>query len=55
MSAKPKAGGSEKEALAVAKQKEQSARFIEAAREVGLDESEANFERAMESIAPKRS
>lgn len=32
----------------------QSARFIEAARELGIDESGAAFERAVDSLLPKK-
>lgn len=37
-----------------AAQKEQSARFIEAAREIGVDESGAEFERALKKVAPPK-
>lgn len=50
MAQKPKTGRAEKKALAADKQKAQSARFIEAAREHGVDETGNDFERAMKKI-----
>lgn len=37
-----------------ATQEEQSARFIEAAREIGVDESGKEFERALSKVIPKK-
>jgi hypothetical protein len=47
----PKAGDRSAEEAA---QKEQSERFIEAARAVGVDESGKEFERALSKIAPAK-
>lgn len=44
-------GGASK---ARATQKEQSARFIETARAIGVDESGKEFERALSKVAPKK-
>lgn len=50
MGRKPKAGGAEVKKT----DPEQSARFLEAAREVGVDETGEAFERAFErAVAPK--
>jgi len=55
MAQKPKAGSPKKKTLAADKQKAQSARFIEAAREAGVDESGKEFDRALRAVAqPKR-
>lgn len=54
MAQKPKAGGAEKKALAADKQKAQSARFIKAAREAGVDESGKGFEKSMSKILKSR-
>jgi len=50
MAQKPKAGSAEKKALAADKQKAQSARFIKAAREAGVDETVKKFERALKKL-----
>ena len=51
MGRKPKAGGAEGKRT----DPEQSARFLEAAREAGVDETGEAFERAFEKVAvPKR-
>ena len=47
MGRKPKAGGAEGKRT----DPEQSARFLEAARQVGVDETGEGFERAFEKIA----
>jgi hypothetical protein len=60
MAPKPKAGGAKKRpakaALPKAKEKEkpQRERFIEAAREVGVDETGREFERALVRIVPPK-
>ena len=57
MAAKPKAGGSAQappKASKKAKEKSQRERFIEAAREVGVDESGDEFERALDQIVPPK-
>jgi hypothetical protein len=54
MGRKPKAGGAEGEAKANrprVSDPEQSARFLEAARQAGVDETGEAFERAFEKIA----
>ncbi len=54
MAQKPKArGATNKVRSAAAKQKVQSARFIEAAREIGVDESGKEFDRALGKIVPR--
>lgn len=50
MAEKRKAGSASKEALAADKQKAQSARFIEAARESGVDETGREFEKALNKL-----
>ena len=55
MAPKQKASGTAKKAVAANKQKAHSARFIKAAREVGVDESAKEFERAIEKIIPPKS
>jgi hypothetical protein len=54
MAAKPKTGGTKKKAKPTKNQKEQSARFIKAAREIGIDESGRAFEKAMDKITLPR-
>jgi hypothetical protein len=54
MAQKPKTRGAPNKRSAEAKQKAQSERFIEAAREVGFDESGRAFEGAMKKIAPSK-
>ena len=49
-SQKPKPSGKKAKRLS---QKEQSERFIEAARELEVDETGAAFARAMENLTPK--
>jgi hypothetical protein len=51
MAEKRKAGGAAKKAVAAEQQKAQSARFIEAARDAGFDESGKGFESAINKIA----
>jgi hypothetical protein len=48
MASKPKARGPK------SKEKEQSERFIETARELGVDETGKEFERALGSVLKKR-
>lgn len=57
MAVKPKAGASKKKAGKPAipkEQKEQSERFIETARELGVDESGKKFERAFNKVLRTR-
>jgi len=55
MAQKPKARDpSNKKLDARAKQKEQSARFMKAAREFGVDESGKDFEQALKQIVPTK-
>lgn len=54
MAQKPKARKVAKKSSDAEKQKEQSARFIKAAREHGVDENGEEFERALDKIAPPR-
>jgi hypothetical protein len=54
MAQKPKARGATNKRSAEAKQKAQSARFIEAAREMGVDESGKEFERAIRKVVPAK-
>jgi hypothetical protein len=54
MRQKPKARASAGKARKPQNQKEQSARFIEAARAVGVDESGKEFDRAMKKLVPPR-
>jgi hypothetical protein len=56
MPEKPKARGSKatRDRSAEEAQKEQSERFIETAREIGMDESGKEFERALKKIAPPK-
>ena len=54
MAAKPKARKAPSKGNAAEKQKEQSARFIRAAREHGVDESGKGFETAMAAIMPSK-
>jgi hypothetical protein len=55
MGAKPKARPSASKAKKPkGTQKEQSARFIEAARAIGVDESGREFDRALSKIIPAR-
>jgi hypothetical protein len=56
MAAKPKAGKRQKETKAKApkKEKSQRERFIETAREIGVDESGAEFESAIKRIIPPK-
>jgi hypothetical protein len=58
MASKPKAGGAKKRtakaALPKAKEKSQRERFIEAARDVGVDESGREFDRVLKAIIPPR-
>lgn len=53
MAEKPKARKAPAKTDAASKQKEQSARFIKAAREIGLDESGKEFEKALTSLIAK--
>lgn len=53
MAQKRKAGGAAKKTVAADKQKAQSERFIEAAREIGVDESGKKFEAALKSLIKK--
>lgn len=50
MAEKRKVGSPAKKAVAADKQKEQSARFIEAARESGVDETGREFEKALKKL-----
>lgn len=52
MAEKPKARKAPAKADAASKQKEQSARFIKAAREIGVDETGKEFERALKKVIP---
>jgi hypothetical protein len=54
MPQKPKARGNTRKASAASKTKTQSERFIETARTIGVDESGAEFERALKKIIPRR-
>jgi hypothetical protein len=54
MGQKPKARSPAKKTSAAEKQKEQSARFIKAAREIGVDETGAEFEKALIHIAKNK-
>jgi hypothetical protein len=54
MPQKSKTGGSPKKVEKPKDQKEQSARFIEAARKIGVDESGREFERALRKIVPAK-
>ncbi len=57
MATKPKARSSPKKAEkpeAATKEKSQRERFIEAAREVGVDETGEEFERALRRLVPRR-
>jgi hypothetical protein len=54
MAKKPKARKAQAKTDAESKQKEQSARFIKAAREIGVDESGKEFERALDKMAMPR-
>jgi hypothetical protein len=53
MGAKPKARGPKKQAKK-AKEKPQKARFIEAARKIGVDESGREFERLLKRVVPPK-
>jgi hypothetical protein len=56
MAEKPKARKAPAKTDAASKQKEQSARFIKAAREIGVDESGKEFEKALgRALRPKPS
>ena len=58
MATKPKVGGAKKRAVKTpipkAKEKSQRERFIKAARDVGVDESGREFERALKKLIPSR-
>jgi hypothetical protein len=54
MAKKPKARGTKGKAKTPKKEKPQRARFIEAARRVGVDETGAEFEQAIKKIALAR-
>lgn len=55
MSQKPKARGSKSKAKKPKEtQEEQSARFIETARAIGVDESGKSFEKAIREIVPSK-
>ncbi|WP_139372895.1 hypothetical protein [Nitrobacter vulgaris] len=54
MAKKPKARKAPAKTDDESKQKEQSARFIKAAREIGVDESGKEFERAIKKIVPSK-
>jgi hypothetical protein len=54
MGAKPKARKAPNKKSAAEKQKEQSARFIKAARELGVDESGKEFEKAVRKLLPRK-
>lgn len=54
MSQKPKARGSPKKIERPKDQKEQSARFLETARKIEVDETGSEFERALEKILPPK-
>jgi hypothetical protein len=54
MAAKPKARKAPRKTGKAEKQEEQSARFIKAARELGVDEAGREFDRAMSKIIGKR-
>jgi hypothetical protein len=50
MAQKPKARKATRKTSQAEKQKEQSARFLEAARKIGVDESGKEFDRALKRI-----
>jgi hypothetical protein len=50
VSAEPKASRDKREDRAKAKEKSQAERFIEAARQVGVDETGKEFERVLKTI-----
>lgn len=52
MSQKPKARGGARKTGAATAAKTQSARFIETARTIGVDESGKEFDRALRKIIP---
>jgi len=54
MGAKPKARKTQNKKSDAEKQKEQSARFIKAAREFGVDETGKDFASAIKKIAQKK-
>jgi hypothetical protein len=54
MAKKPKAGAPPNKGSPEAKQKAQSARFIKAAREFGVDETGKEFEKALKTLTKKR-
>ena len=54
MAAKPKVGGAKKPPPKKMTPAEQSERFIQTAREIGVDESGKEFEAALKRIAPPR-
>jgi hypothetical protein len=54
MASKPKTRGSPKKAKPKEKEKSQRERFIETAREIGVDESGKEFERALKRIVPAK-
>ena len=56
MDSKPKARSpaTKKAATKIPKEKTQRERFIEAARDVGVDETGKEFEKALERIVPAR-
>ena len=55
MASKPKAGAPKKAPVKKMTQAEQSERFIETAREIGVDESGKEFELALERVLRGRS
>jgi hypothetical protein len=52
MDKKPKAGRDLRKDRGEAKEKTQAERFIETARDIGVDETGTEFERAVKKIAP---
>jgi hypothetical protein len=55
MAEKRKVGGAAKKTVAADKQKEQSARFIKAARDVGVDETGREFEQSLRKMISNKS
>lgn len=55
MASKPKAGGAKKPPAKKMTQAEQSKRFIKTAREIGVDETGREFERAFERVLGSKS
>ena len=52
MATEPKAGGPKKPPPKKMTKKEQSERFIETAREIGVDETGAEFEKVFRKVVP---